>query len=70
MSTFLILLFPFYELSMIMNFNFFMFRNVIVSSFNMMNFYQLLTVYNKDNNLVFLVIKFYQYLGCVYEFIG
>lgn len=70
MSTFLILLFPFYALSMIMNFNFFMFRNVIVSSFNMMNFYQLLTVYNKDNNLVFLVIKFYQYLGCVYEFIG
>ena len=47
-----------------------MFRNVIVSSFNMMNFYHLLTVYNKDNDLAFLMIKFYQYLGCVYEFIG
>lgn len=46
-----------------------MFRNGIVSLFDVMNFYCLLTVYNKDNNLVFMMIKFYQYLGWSYEFI-
>lgn len=34
-----------------------------------MNFYCLLSVYNKDNDLEFLVIKFYQYLGWIYEFV-
>lgn len=69
MSTFLILLFPFYELLMIINFKKIMFRNGIVSLFDAMNFYCLLSVYNKDNDLEFLVIKFYQYLGWIYEFV-
>ena len=46
-----------------------MFRNGFVSLFDAVNFYCLLSVYNKDNDLEFLVIKFYQYLGWIYEFV-